>query len=119
MASELRLFTCVMGGPIFCDGNSFFRFRDLSGSLIGTSADDSLAQPSLTKSQSEDDQLMDKLEEFKQCVTVRNRSYRGKTYDSVFVGEGEFETVELVHIWLPLVVSLCSMGTPADFLWYL
>ena len=97
LGSELRLFTCLMGGPLFGDEKSFFRFRETGTSGIVRRS----ANASLTKTQSEDDQsqLADKLEEFKQCVTVGNRSYRMKMYESVFVGQGK--SVSHHSVYLP------------------
>ena len=79
IANEFGLFHHVTGDHAFSDGFLFFRFKEVN--------DETASLPDTTFSENnERSELGEKAEKFKECVDVRDRTYRMMTHKNCFIG---------------------------------
>ena len=86
IANEFGLFHHVTGDHAFSDGYLFFRFKETDDEASNNSSVNSHSLADTNLSMNSKSELGEKAEKLKECVDVRDRTYRMKTHKHCFIG---------------------------------
>lgn len=99
IARELRLFSHVTGKYTFSDDDELFHFQPEDGKLIEASEGKSVSDRSTSCSIAGAPSELAKLAiSFQQCLDIRDRKYRMKTYKECFIGAEAVDALVLTEV---------------------